>query len=173
MTGLSLIPATAFLDKVNFISIFQSYVMSVQLAAESSNALSSSSSYTGLTLTSGRYFLFQFVPTIDTCEPVSHSIEVSTPLREAQTRHLFPSSLAVCHCLPVNGALKLNKSRCATFGRIGISILFALAEVFLILQPDAMFCTATVMCGYTVTTSSIRIGELTLLALFPIYTLWL
>jgi len=59
--------------------------MSVQLAAESSNALSSSSSYTGLTLTSGRYFLLQFVPTIDTCEPVSHSIEVSTPLREAQT----------------------------------------------------------------------------------------
>lgn len=69
--------------------------MSVPFATESSNGPFSSSSVTGLTSTSGRYFLFQFVPTIDTCKPVSHSIVVSTPPREAWTRHLFPTIFAV------------------------------------------------------------------------------
>ena len=50
-TGLSLIPATASLDKVISISIHPLYGIAVPLAAESSSEPSSSSSVTGLTST--------------------------------------------------------------------------------------------------------------------------
>lgn len=64
--GLSLIPAIAFLDKLNSVSIHPSYGTPVPLAAESSKAPSSSTSFSGLTSASGRCFFPQLLPTIDT-----------------------------------------------------------------------------------------------------------
>lgn len=142
-TGLSLIPATASLDKVTSISIHPLYGISVPFAAESSNDPSPSSSVTGFTSTSGRYSVFQLDPTIDTCEPVSHSIVVSTPPKEARTKHFFPNSFAVCSCLPLRGALRLKSSAFSVFssGQYRISTLFVLAVTFLIRHPDAQ-CSA-------------------------------
>lgn len=159
-TGLSHIPATVFLDRVYSALMYPSYGMS---GCRKSQHLFLKQLIHWSHLNLWQVFSLHFAPTIDTCEPMSHSIIVSTPPREAQTRYLFPTSLAVCLLLksPVQGDFKLNRFTLSIF-TAGCSRVFVETGTFMVdeLLPSVLHChtynsAQIIPMGWTTDTSDI------------------